>query len=286
MNNRKQRKTKGKNWFLLLIIIAVFLLVLLLIIMPHGKRNYLFIGMDNYGSLNDVGRSDTILLVHLDFDRHNIGLVTFARDILLNYKGKDQKINTIVRLGGEEALVDVIKDSFNVSIDGWFRLNFSSFISIIDEIGGVTVELTDAEARYITNQVGVYPDHPLSEGECLLNGDQSLSYARCRRLDNDFGRGNRASKLANALIRESSRMSIRKIIDLFYSMKHAWRSDLSSAAQIRLICSALWLRHAPVTRVGIPFEKLYHYGNSSTGDNGVILYLDRNVERLHDAIAF
>lgn len=281
MDHLSKRK---KPRFLLPTVITV--LIILILVMPHGKHNYLFIGMDNYGSLNDIGRSDTILLVHLDFDQHRIGLVTFARDILLDYNGTDRKINTIIRLGGERALADVIQDNFDVSIDGWFRLNFTSLISIIDEIGGVTVELTGAEASYITRSVGHYADNPLSEGMCRLNGDQSLSYARCRKLDNDFGRGNRASKLANALISESRRMSPFKIVGLFSSMKHAWRSDLSSNEQLRLIYSCLWMRHAPVTRFGIPFKNLYRYGNSSSGDNGVILFLDRNVEQLHSAITF
>jgi len=53
------------------------------------------------------------------------------------------------------------------------------------------VELTEEEARYIDRHVGVYPDYPLAAGECHLNGAQALSFARCRKLDNDLGRGAR-----------------------------------------------------------------------------------------------
>ncbi|MBQ8095202.1 MAG: LCP family protein [Clostridia bacterium] len=286
MSQSAPRQAKKKKRLYIIPAILIVIVALLLILAPHGKHNYLFIGMDNYGSLNDIGRSDTILLVHLDFDQHKIGLVTFARDILLDYNGSDKKINTIIRLGGEDALMDVISSNFDIELDGWFRLNFSSLVSIIDAIGGVSVEITDAEAKYITKEVGLYPDNPLTEGECRLNGAQSLSYVRCRKLDNDFGRGNRQSKLVNALIKESRSMGIRHIVNLFNSMKHAWRSNLNNAEQLHLVYSCLWLRNANVTRAGIPFDNLYHYGNSSSGDNGVLLFLDRNVERLHETISF
>ena len=46
------------------------------------------------------------------------------------------------------------------------------------------IELTDAEAHYIDNKEGVYPEYLLSEGVCRLNGAQALCYARCRKLDN------------------------------------------------------------------------------------------------------
>ena len=266
--------------------LVLFLLLLFVILAPHGKKNYLFIGMDNYGSLNETGRSDTMLLIHLDFDSHKIGLVTFARDLLLDYKNSDTKINTIIRFGGEDGLVSTIEDSFDLHVDGWFRINFSSLVSIIEEIGGVTVELTDAEAKYIDHSIGVYPENPLSEGPCRLNGGQALSYVRCRRLDNDFGRGNRQSKLVKALIKESRSMGIRRIIDLYNNMKHAWRSNLTDTEQFRLLCSCIFLRHAEVTRVGIPFEHMYQYKTSSTGDNGVAINLEKTVQALHESISF
>ncbi len=277
---------KGKKILGIFALLILVFLCLFVILSPHGKKNYLFIGMDNYGSLNETGRSDTMLLVHLDFDKHKIGLVTFARDLLLNYKNSDTKVNTIIRFGGEEGLVSTIEDSFDLHIDGWFRLNFSSLVSIIEEIGGVTVELTDAEAKYINHSIGIYPENPLSEGPCLLNGGQALSYVRCRRLDNDFGRGSRQSKLVKALIKESCSMGIPRIIELYNNMKHAWRSNLTDSEQFRLLYSCIFLRHADVTREGIPFEHMYQYKNSSTGDNGVAINLEKTVQALHEAISF
>ena len=45
----------------------------------------------------------------------------------------------------EDALVDTLERVFDLKIDGWFRVNFSSVITSIDAMGGVQLELTDAE---------------------------------------------------------------------------------------------------------------------------------------------
>ena len=81
-------------------------------------------------------------------------------------------------------------------------------------------------------------------------------------------------------------MGVFRIVDLFNKMKHAWRSSLTNAEQFRLLFSCIFLRHAEVTRVGIPFEHMYQYRSSSSGDNGVAIYLEKTVEALHDAIKF
>ena len=182
-------RKKHKRLFVLLVALAA-LALLTLLLHPRGTRTYLVLGMDNYGSLDETGRSDVMMLVQVDFTRSRIYATTFARDLMvMGEKGSDVKINTIVRRYDEEALVDAIERNFGVRPDGWFRVNFTSVIELVDALGGAEVELTAEEARYVTREAGRYPDHPLAEGLCRLNGGQALVYARCRQMYNDFGRG-------------------------------------------------------------------------------------------------
>ena len=60
------------------IVLAVFL-ALSILLHPHGKKTFLVIGMDNYGSLNEVGRSDVTMLIQVDFTRTKISAVTAKR---------------------------------------------------------------------------------------------------------------------------------------------------------------------------------------------------------------
>jgi len=251
-----------------------------LIFHPHGTKTYLITGIDNYGSLNDNGRSDVMMLVQVGFDSGKIHAVTFARDIVVpNEHNKNVKLNTIVRMQDEDALVDTLERVFDLKIDGWFRVNFSSVITIIDAMGGVQLELTDAEARYINGREGEYPDYPLAEGFCRLNGAQSLCYARCRKLDNDIGRGDRQTKLFSALVRQTRKMTAANVVSVVRNMNHAWRSSLSGGEQVKLVFDALWMRGAKVVRCAVPYEGYWRYGDSS-----VILNLEENVRLLHESL--
>ena len=115
-------------------------------------------------------------------------------------------------------------------------------------MGGVEVELTDAEAHYIDNKEGVYPEYLLSEGVCRLNGAQALCYARCRKLDNDIGRGDRQTKLFSALVKQTKKMTAANVVSVVRNMSHAWQSSLSSGEQAQLVFDALWMRGAQVVR--------------------------------------
>lgn len=269
--------------------LALILLTLALLVMlfhPHGVRRYLILGIDHYGSLDENGRSDVMMLVQVDFDRADICAVTFARDMfIVGENGRQQKINTIVRNQDEDALARALESNFGLSIDGWFRVNFSSVISIIDAIGGVQVELTKAEARYIDSDAGYYPDSLLEEGLCTLNGGQALSYARCRKLDNDIGRNARQGKLFSALLESLKHMNMARLADLYRSMNHAWRSSLSGGEQVKLVASALYLRGASFRQVAVPFEGHWRYGNSSSGESGIVLNIEDNAGLLSEALS-
>lgn len=269
------------------VVAAALLIVLaaLTLLHPRGTQTYLVLGMDNYGSLDETGRSDVMMLVQLDFSRSHITSVTFARDMFITAdNGREAKINAIVRMHGEDSLVASLENDFDLEIDGWFRVNFTTVIELVDALGGARVELTDKEASYITRDVGYYDEYPLSGGECLLNGAQALSYARCRQLDNDMGRGQRQSKLLSGMVESVRHMTLSRIADVFDSLKHAWRSSLSASEQVALLAQVVWLRGAEVTTIGMPFEGTWRYGNSQNGDNGVLIKLEENTRLLHEAL--
>ena len=268
-----------------ILLCALLVLALLLFLLhPRGTKTFLILGIDNYGSLDVDGRSDVMMLVQIDFTHTDITTVTFARDMIIpDENGRDQKINTIVRSHDEDALVRAMEGAFDLSIDGWFRVNFSSLVLLVDAIGGCDVELTSKEVNYLNRASGIDPENPLSEGVCHLNGAQALYFARCRALDNDMGRGQRQNRVMAAMVRQTKNLGIGKIIGIFNSLNGVWQSSLSSGEQVRLLASALWLRGAQTTAVGLPFEGTWHYGDMR-GDNGVIIKLSENTRLLHEAL--
>ena len=268
--------------------VLLLLFVILILFRPRGQETYLIYGVDQYGSLDESGRSDAMMLVRIDHTHRRIYAVSMARDMLIdNGHGGRTKINTIIRKeseDGSQALIDAIAQNFGVTADGWFRINFSSLVSIVDAMGGVTVTLSAEEAHYIDKNAGLWPGYPLAEGECRLCGGQALWFARCRKLDSDLGRGQRQSRLAAALVREIRHTGIHNIVGLYRSMNHAWRSSLSAGEQAKLVVRALYARRYTVKQISLPFEDTFRYGSAS-GIDGILPNLEKNRELLAAALS-
>ncbi len=269
-------------------LLALAALAALFALRPRGQETYLVYGVDQYGSLDESGRSDAMMLVRLDHGRRRIFAVSMARDMLIdNGRGARTKINTLVRKEsgeGGDILSEAVARNFGVQPDGWFRVNFSSLVSVVDALGGVTVTLSAEEARYVDREAGYWPGYPLREGECRLCGGQALWFARCRHLDSDLGRGERQSRLAAALVSELRRMNPLRIRSLYESMNHAWRSSLPAAEQAKLVFRALFARRYAVTRLQLPFEGAWRYGKANDV-SGVLPDLEENRRLLEEALA-
>lgn len=290
MQQIKSTVTKAKSYLKthkkirIALIVLLALMLLTAVLHPKGRKTFLVMGMDNYGSLNEIGRNDVTMLVQVDFTRAKIDAVTFARDMFIeNERGSLNKINTIVRSNDEETLVKRLEDNFGLEIDGWFRVNFSSVFQLVDAIGGVEIELTQQEANYVDKTAGKYPENPLSEGLCHLNGPQALTYARCRKLDNDLGRGQRQGKLMKAMVAQTKHLTVSRIVNVYNSLKHAWRSSLSAAQQASLLAKAVWLRGADVDHIAMPFEGHWRFGEAY-GTSGVVADLPANRALLREAL--
>ena len=247
------------------------------------KAHYLLIGVDGWGvSEESSSRSDAIILATLDYDNDRVVLVSFARDSLVRpafRKGKT-KLNTLVRAEqGDSALVEYIEDVFAVPVSGYFLVNFSGAVDVINAVGGVNVELTEEEVRYLNANAGGYDDYPLQEGICRLNGGQALAYMRCRELDNDFGRQHRQSNVLRAVFRELTQLSALEAVGLFSEVLGMYRTDLTVLEQMTLARDALDLRHAQIQTHSLPVAGTYKYGEDGSGASG--LEFDLSVNRQH-----
>ena len=165
-------------------------------------RSVLLIGTDGRSG-TERGRSDTMMLVSLNSKTDEMTFTSFMRDSYVNIPGYGwDKLNASYSYGGAELLMDTIESNFRVRVDDYVCVNFVSFAGIIDSVGGLVIDVTEAEAREINtilqaevNQLmgDNTTDNLLSGGGKLhLNGKQVLSYARIRYVGNaDFERTER-----------------------------------------------------------------------------------------------
>ncbi|MDZ5038362.1 LCP family protein, partial [Clostridium perfringens] len=113
---------------------------------------------------------------------------------------QDEKGNLRGAEGGAALLMETIQENFNLKLDKYIIVNFWGFESIIDEIGGIEVDIKDYEIeevnKYIGESTGVHSPPITETGLHKVNGQQALSYARIRYVGNgNFERGERQTKV-------------------------------------------------------------------------------------------
>lgn len=219
----------------------------------------------------DSKLSDTMILVTINKETKTLTLTSFLRDLyvkLPNYKNHVcgmQRINVAYNLGwrwagdlgGMEMLDQLILENFGVEVDHNVEINFESFKSLIDLMGGVTLDLTQAEADYI-NMTGFN----LQAGTNTLNGDAALEYARMRKSDgsdSDFHRTARQRNLITILLKRCMSMSLSEINDLLKTALPMVLTDMTDEEITTLMVELLpLLPELTIESVQIPAEGTYY----------------------------
>ena len=256
--------------------------------MEIDMEHYLLVGADGWG-LNEEGsaRSDAIILASLDYGRSRITFTSFARDCIVKPSSwKDTvKINTLIRSAeGEKTLIRYIEEEFGLPISGYFIINFSGTVDLINAVGGVSIELTQDEADYVNRHAGLYTGYPLAQGMSRLNGAQALCYMRCRELDNDFGRQGRQGKTLRALVDGFSDITPLGALMLVDDVLGMYRTSLSFGQQFELAMKALVLRGAEVVTHSLPEAGTFRYRQDSHGASGLEIDMEANRAHLFDVL--
>ena len=176
--------------------------------------NIMLIGQDRRPG-EDRARSDSMILVTFNKTKKTVTMTSFMRDLYVKIPGgyKDNRINTSYSLGGMELLDETLFVNFGVEVDANVEVDFDQFEHIIDLLGGVKIELDEAEAKYINKKMNT---RNVQAGLQTLNGKQALWYARNRSTGgtSDFGRTNRQRTVLNALIEAYKNKPITEMIGL------------------------------------------------------------------------
>lgn len=172
--------------------------------------NVLLIGADSRQGTN-TGNTDVMMLVSLNKKTKQIKLVSFMRDSYLYIEGKNNaycsKLNAAFSMGGPETLLNTIENNYKIEIDDFVMVNFESFKAIIEEMGGITVDVQKYEANYANNRYKL--SMPYGD-DVTLNGEEALAFCRIRGCDadGDVSRTRRQRQVINAMINRVTKASV------------------------------------------------------------------------------
>ena len=165
-----------------------------------GYRTIAVFGVDSRDGNVNRANADVIMICNIDRDTGEIRLVSVFRDTYLNISDKNayNKINAAYALGGASQALEALNKNLDLDIKEYVTFNWKSVADGINMLGGVDIDISKAEFRYINsfitetvNKTGVPSVHLKSAGLNHLDGVQAVAYARLRKMDTDYARTER-----------------------------------------------------------------------------------------------
>ncbi|CAD0145402.1 Exopolysaccharide biosynthesis transcriptional activator EpsA [Streptococcus thermophilus] len=183
-------------------------------------------GIDTYGPISTVSRSDVNIIMTVNMNTHKILLTTTPRDAYVKIPGGGaNQYDKLTHAGiyGVETSEQTLEDLYGTKIDYYARINFTSFLKLIDQLGGVTVHNDQA----FTSLHGKF-DFPV--GDIQLNSEQALGFVRERySLDGgDNDRGKNQEKVISAIVNKlASLKSVSNFTSIVDNLQDSVQTNMS-----------------------------------------------------------
>ncbi|HEL1737959.1 TPA: LCP family protein [Streptococcus suis] len=193
-------------------------------------------GIDTYGPISSVSRSDVNIIMTINRATHKILLTTTPRDSYVAIAdGGQNQYDKLTHAGiyGVNASVHTLENLYGIDISNYIRLNFTSFLQLIDVVGGIDVENT---------QEFTSGEHTFPVGTVHLDAEQALIFVRERYslANGDNDRGKNQEKVIAALIKKlSSPENLRNYQAILNSLEGSIQTDLSIETIIGLVNTQL-----------------------------------------------
>jgi len=150
---------------------------------------FLMVGVDANDVANSKGtRTDTMMLVKVDFENGDIDLLSLPRDSRVVVRGKEDKLNHAHAYGGMPLTIDTVRDFLGVDLEYYVKVDYKAVKSIVDAIGGVKLNVPQ-RMRYSDPTAKPPLNINLQPGEQTLDGQKAHDFLRFRSYpDGDLGR--------------------------------------------------------------------------------------------------
>ena len=206
--------------------------------LPSEWLNILLLGSDER-SLSESARTDTMIICSINQSTREVKLTSIMRDVAVKYDDLGEhngtyRINAANYFGGPEFAMKTVNECFGLNIQYYAMVNFFGFQKIAEALGGIDVDISEAEMNEINNKL--YEQYKIAKkiGEAAptvendlmttygpnthLNGHQTLAYARVRSIDSDFSRAERQRKVLSQLAGKLKEKSLPELMALGASM--------------------------------------------------------------------
>lgn len=232
----------------------------------------------------EAGRSDTVMILSVDYDNAVIKTTSLARDTLVPIpEHGEQKLAHAWAYGGVELALRTVNEAFHTQISDYVYVNLEEFVTLVDLMDGVEVSVNEVELNAINSTTNEAEKLP-GTGVHRLNSAQALRYVRCR-TDSDANRTARQRTLIKAMLEEAQTLSAVQLAKLIGSVQEVCHTNLSDRETTKFI-SLLTLRNPTMEEMSLPDARLNPWSGILDSERGwVYVYdLDYAAALLYDFI--
>ena len=255
--------------------------------------NILLVGVDRRDKSWN-GNSDSMMLVSVNYKAKRVSIVSLMRDTYVNIPDVGyEKLNNAYARGGGPLLTQTISGMYNVDVKDYAAVDFENMIEIVDAVGGVDLEMTDAEVevangymRDMCNTLGMNGEEYVlpGGGEYHCNGVQAVAYARNRFVGNsDYARTERQRYVISQLIKEIKNMNAAQLASFVTDVLPLVTHNLTEAKIWELVKDAPDIFTFKFVQDRIPYDGLYDVIYVK-GQDMLVPDWDQTVTKLHDTI--
>lgn len=265
-----------------------------------GYRNIALFGVDSTtGALDKNTRSDTIMIASVNQDTGECRLVSVYRDTYLNLSNDSyNKCNSAYAKGGPKMAMNMLNMNLDMNITDFVTVGFAGLRDTIDALGGVEIDVTDAEIRHLNNyqisMVGTTKDGVNYEanagtdytpvttaGRQTLNGLQATAYCRIRHVGDDFQRTERQRTVLLAIAEKAKKASPATLNEIADKVFNEVYTSLDLPEILELLADIS--KYEVVDQAGFPERDRLSTGTiGAKGSCVVPLDLTENVAWLHE----
>lgn len=236
----------------------------------EGYTNIALLGLDARDNTFENSRSDCIMIISINNATKDVNIASVYRDTYLQIDGHGlDKVTHAYAFNKAPLALSTINTNLDLDITKYVTINFDSVVSIVDAIGGVTVDVTSAEATKIP---GIY-----GAGTYNLTGQQALAYGRIRKIDSDYVRTERMRTVLINVFEKIKGLPLSKLNVLIDELLPHVSTNIS---QTEILSYASKINQYNVKKnFGWPYEVR---GITLAAWYGVPVTLESNVKKLHE----
>lgn len=253
----------------------------------NERINILVLGLDRRIGEEEgqAARTDTVFVLTVDPFSKTAGVFNIPRDLLVEIPDGNggyitDRVNVVWEMGqfsyqdypdgGPGLIKDTIEHNFDVPIDYYAILDFADFVALIDEVGGIDIDVPQYTADYAYSDTLGGPVYAIEflEGPQHMDGQTALAYARIRKGSNDFQRIERQQLVIRATAKKALSLDVlvppTNALSLYNAYRDAVDTDIPNSKVLGLAILAADIDLDEVTMVSIA-DATYPCGAQCTG---------------------